>query len=392
MKRILFVDDEAQILDGLRCSLRRQRNEWDMVFAPGAEAALEEIRTRPFDVVVSDMRMPGMDGAALLTRVREEFPSTIRIILSGHSDRDAVLRALPVCHQFLAKPCEPATLKGTIERVVGLHSLLEAPRLRQVVGRIDDLPAMPRIYAELRAALRSPNCSARELGSIIGTDPAISAKLLKIANSSFFGLTQRVSAPERAIAYLGIDLVRSLVLGAEVFGSVTGTSAALEEAQSHGLLTSLMARSLVSAPLDQDDAATAGLLHDVGEIVLAGPYPEVMGQRLAQADTADRLTVEREALGVTHAEVGAYLVGLWGLPLTIVEAVAFHEEPSRARRPGDVVAAVHVAAGVVTEAVARRRGHPITAALDAAFVARFGTRETLAAEADALVGRWFEGS
>jgi HD-like signal output (HDOD) protein len=391
MKRILFVDDEARILDGLRASLQRQRGEWDMVFSAHPEDALRELRANPFDVVVSDMRMPGMDGAALLAAVRDESPATIRILLSGHGDRDAIARALSVCHQFLAKPCEAATLKGTIERISGLQRMLGDERLRSVVGKLVDLPSMPRIYAELCAALRSRNSSARELGRIIGSDPGIAAKLLKIANSSFFGITQRVTVPERAIAYLGIDLVRSLVLGAEVFTSVSAPGLDLEDAQAHALITSMVARHLVRAPLDQDDAATAGLLHDVGELVLAGPYPEVTEAR-ANLSGRERLEAERGALGgVTHAEVGAYLVGIWGLPLGIVEAVAFHEEPERCARMTDPTAAVHVAAALVDDAMARRRGAAPPNMADPACLARFGDPATLAGEADAFVARWFDG-
>ncbi|HMG23584.1 MAG TPA: response regulator, partial [Kofleriaceae bacterium] len=115
-KRILFVDDEPAILAGLQNLLYKDRKRWDMVFALGGQLALDEIRKESFDIVVSDMRMPGVDGATLLNTVKDECPATVRIMLSGHADREAIVRALPALHQLLSKPCDAATLRGAIER------------------------------------------------------------------------------------------------------------------------------------------------------------------------------------------------------------------------------------------------------------------------------------
>src|SRR6185369_4538284 len=129
--RILFVDDELNVLAGLRDSLRRHRREWDMVFAPGGPEALAELRQKTFDVIVSDMRMPAMDGAALLEQVRAEFPEVARIILSGHAERNAVLRALPVAQQFLSKPCDAHVLEGVLKRIYAIQNLLPNPAHRR---------------------------------------------------------------------------------------------------------------------------------------------------------------------------------------------------------------------------------------------------------------------
>ncbi|MBC8317540.1 MAG: response regulator [Desulfobulbaceae bacterium] len=120
-KRILFVDDEPNILVGLRRMLRSLRKEIDMEFAESGKEALQVMSKASFDVVVSDMRMPGMDGAELLTEVRRLYPDTIRIILSGYAAAEAIMRTETIVHQFLHKPCEPQNIKDTLLRSCQLH-------------------------------------------------------------------------------------------------------------------------------------------------------------------------------------------------------------------------------------------------------------------------------
>ena len=121
-QRIMFVDDDASILAGLRGVLRKDRERWDMVFAAGSDAALSELEQGSFDVVVSDMRMPGIDGAALLEEVKQRSPATIRIMLSGSVDPDAMERASYSVDELLGKPCDARTLRATIDRLLNLRS------------------------------------------------------------------------------------------------------------------------------------------------------------------------------------------------------------------------------------------------------------------------------
>jgi HD-like signal output (HDOD) protein len=354
MKRILFVDDEVQVLEGLRLSLRKQRREWDMEFAEGGEAALRQLQSKPFDVIVSDLRMPGMDGASLLERVKDEFPSVVRIILSGHAERDSAMRALPVCHQNLAKPCDGETLKGVIERACNLNVLLQNEDLRRVIGSTDKLPSLPRVYCDLTRAIAKPDVTPKQIAAIVEQDAAISAKLLQLVNSSYFGLARRIAAVEQAIAYLGIELVRSLALTAQVFDtaekgpSIPGWS--FNHLQEQCLLTANVARAILADSKQRDEAFTAALLHDVGKVILGLAAPDQFAKVVAsvKSEPQPMHTKEREVLGVTHAEVGAYLLGLWGLPVPIVEAAAYHHTPAAVAQTGlDVLAVVHIADALV---------------------------------------------
>ncbi|HTQ06246.1 MAG TPA: HDOD domain-containing protein, partial [Polyangiaceae bacterium] len=212
MKRILFVDDDASVLDALKNILRKRRNEWDMVFVVGGLAALAELEKGPFDVVVTDMRMPGMDGAALLTRVRDVYPGSARIVLSGQADRDAIVRALPVTHQFLNKPCDAATLRGVVERTCSLQTLLQNEATRSVIGKLNHLPSPPATYLRLTEAMANPNVSSKAIGAIVEEDPAMSVKVLQLVNSAYFGLAHRVASVTQAVSYLGLGVLKALAL------------------------------------------------------------------------------------------------------------------------------------------------------------------------------------
>ncbi|MGC1595390.1 MAG: HDOD domain-containing protein, partial [Candidatus Acidiferrales bacterium] len=272
MKRILFVDDEIKILEGLQRMLRPQRQIWEMALAPGGQAALGMLDAAPFDVIISDMRMPGIDGAALLKTVREKYPSVLRIILSGYSDMEAAFNAVPVAHQFLLKPCDQDTLRVAVDRATSLSDVLNSKMLANLVGSIQQLPSLPKMCLELQQTLANPDSSSRQVAQIIERDTAMSAKILQLVNSAFFGFVRNVSDIQTAINYLGISTLQHLVLSAEVFRvfhpaqSITDFS--LEAHQSHSQLTGRIAKDLSANVAIAAAAPIAGLLHDVGKLVL----------------------------------------------------------------------------------------------------------------------------
>lgn len=354
LPRIIFVDDEERILNSLRRALRR-RMRWDLVLCHSGDAALAALAEAPADVVVSDVNMPGMDGLTLLSRVQQVQPSALRFVLSGEGDQQAALRALPVAQQFLTKPIQVGALVQAIERGLALRELLAVPALQSLLGSLRTLPAVPRIYQELSLKVHERSVSAREIGAIIDRDPAIAARVLQVVNSALFALPRQVSSLEDAVTWLGINLLRSLVMATEVllpFEGCDGVSLQwLEEVAAHGVLVGRMARRLCPDPLGLEEAYLAGLLHDLGRVVLAVNLPEheqaVSSSGLAGAQLC---TFERERIGTTHGEVGAYLLGSWGLSQDLVEAVAWHHEPSRSPRCAEgALAAVHAANAALSE-------------------------------------------
>jgi putative nucleotidyltransferase with HDIG domain len=348
MRRILFVDDDPQLLSGLSKALRKYRDRWTMVFAGSGEAALAEVRTAAFDVVVSDMRMPVMDGAALLAQIRDEDPSTIRMILSGFSDRTAIVRALPVAHQFFNKPCDLGELAAAIDRACALRALFASEPMHAVTERLGELPPAPVIYHELAAQLASAELGVGETTMMIERDAELSARVLQLARAPLFGDPPVASIAE-AVAHLGIEMVVGLALASYAFalaGDRPPPELAIAELQRHSLEVARAARRLATSPEVATDAFIAGLVHDIGKVVIATVFPEAHAEIVRRHGPGDPPSaVEREVLGVSHAEIGAYLLGRWGLPLPVLDAIAHHNDDITAMTPVlAVMRAAHVAA------------------------------------------------
>ena len=335
-KTILFVDDEPMILQGLQRMLRPLRDEWDMTFVGGGEQALAAMETTPFDVVVSDMRMPRMNGAELLTEVRRRHPKTIRMILSGHADKELVAQCVGVAHQYVAKPCDPEQLKTMIRNACLIGGDRVTDQVKQLLGSMDHLPSMPEAFRELEQALSDPEVSAHKLGDIIQRDPGMTAKLLKIVNSAFFGLRRTISSAQEAVTYLGQETIKGLVLANAIFERAEPLATrglSLEDLWRHTLATATAAKRIA---LDQgvdrlqaEDIFVGGILEDVGVLVLATNFPEAYDRALdiLRLEEVALATVEQEEFAMTHAEVGAYLLGLWGIPAPIVRIVSLHHSP-----------------------------------------------------------------
>lgn len=351
--RILFVDDEPNVLSALRRMFHDMRGEWDMDFAADGPTGLALIAEQPYDVVVADMRMPGMDGAMFLREAQIHNPGAIRIVLSGHSDREMILETVRPAHQFLQKPCQPEQLKAVISRGLALREVFLDERVKNVVARLDKLPTVPRLYAALLDVLAQEEPSMREVAGLIAQDVGMAAGVLKLVNSAFFGLRVHVSSPAHAVNLLGLEVVKALVLGVGLFGRFDKEAFHdfdLEKLWSHCLGTARLAREIAQ----REDAGSdvrehcyiAGLLHDVGKLVMATNFPDLYREVIlaCQAGKGTVLDMEHQFFGASHAEVGAYLLGLWGVEDEVVRAVYLHHEPGRDRHAGfSPLLAVHTA-------------------------------------------------
>ena len=334
MIRILFVDDDQDVLAGLRNRLRSQRSRWDMMFVQSGHEALEELEQATFDVVVSDMRMPIMDGAQLLAEVKERHPDVARIVLSGDAEREAVLRALPIAHQFLTKPCDGNVLKAAIERACLLRSILCDPGLAQLIGELGPLPQPPPIYHAMVQATHDPMSDGAALARLLAGDARLSddvARLIVVA-----GLDGR-----EALAPL---ILQSLTIAAALFAPVAGDAPSLPGLAERSLRAACLARRLV-APAHAETAFAAALLGHLGELVLTRALPErlrlVRATATAGESGADR---QREALGTTTSELSAALLSEWSFSPPVVEIVAFrHRAEVGTFKSGEVFTAVELA-------------------------------------------------
>jgi HD-like signal output (HDOD) protein len=385
MKRIMFVDGDRRASDSLASLAGVSAGEWLIDTASSSADALDRHNRQPYDVVVSELSSSDIDGMALLHHVRELTPSTVRIILSSAAQVESRLRAVPVAHQYLTKPSNPIELRNVILRTCNLQELLHSDAVRGMVGGLSSLPSVPRLFNELQMKLDDPDASAQDIAAVIERDPAMTAKVLQIVNSAYFGLSRQVGSARDAVAYLGFGSIRNLVLAVGVFRSFSdygrGLSLWIESLQNHCLLTARVASKMFPDRRRADDAFMAAVLHDTGKLVLATQKPQYLREVMAMMKTRGlpMHVVERELSGVTHAEIGGYLMGLWGLPYPVVEAVTCHHSPVRIQDPRfDMVAAVHIADMLANE---QSRGTGSIAAeqeaLDLAYAESLGVLDRL---------------
>ncbi len=355
-KKILFVDDEPNILAGLKRMLRSMRSEMEFFFAENSGQALQCLAEQAIDIVVADMRMSGMDGASLLAAIQKQYPQAVRIMLTGHADDESVLRTVGVAHRFLTKPIDAATLKETLHRSGVLQDMLDNRGLKSLVAGLGSLPSLPETYARLEKQLHQPDCALADIARIIEQDPAMSAKILQLVNSAFFGLYTNVESPVRAVNLLGLDTIKALVLGLGIFSELpvkSGRLFSVAELWRHSMTCATFAKA-IAAQESKDNTLIeqtfiSGLLHDVGKLLLFAKKHQDYEQAIDRAleDGRPIQEVERDLFGACHGDVGAYLIGLWGLPGPVVEALLFHHRIADYPEPGlSPALIVHVADGI----------------------------------------------
>ncbi|MBT2970313.1 MAG: hypothetical protein B6D72_13915 [gamma proteobacterium symbiont of Ctena orbiculata] len=335
---ILFVDSDSNQLRSLQRNLREFRDEWQLHFAEDAQQALELMQQAAVDIVVSETQLSGMPGSELLKEVQLHYPSATRLLFSGQAMRAPAQEVVNHAHQFIAKPCERDRLIDILQRVFHLRSRLNNPALEEMISSMGTLPSLPTTYQQMITALQSESATVKDIGSIVAQDIGMSTKILQLVNSAFFGLPRQIASPEHAVSLLGIETVTNLALAVGVFSQLDPDvidEFNLEQLWHHSMVVSGLVQQLAKvSELDQQQyqiPMLAGLLHDLGKLVLATQDREEY-RRIVQQATADGIPLheaESESLWCSHATIGAFLMGLWGLPYSAVEAVALHHAAER---------------------------------------------------------------
>jgi putative nucleotidyltransferase with HDIG domain len=359
-KRILFVDEDPSFLDSLNALLRHVPPEWQISFRTAARDVLRELEGQDFDVIVTGERLSDMGARELLTEVLRCYPLVVRIAFCRGMQPGLAIRTANPAHQYLTIPFDAGTLRKTLETAFRIRKMLVSPRLKALISRINSLPSLPAVHEKLIASLNDPEISSRSLGEIIAQDVGLTAKILQITNSSFFGLYRYIATPSEAAVYLGVDTIRALTLSAGVFAAFRQTSlprAFIEQLQAHSTMTGTVAGAIANAEglvkRESDTSMVGGLLHDVGKLVLASNYPKEYTDVLnvASKDGLTATEAEQQCFGETHAEIGAYLLWLWGFPDPVCNAVAHHHQPSLSSADQFTAAgAIHVADALDHEA------------------------------------------
>ena len=356
MISILFVDDEERLLEGIQNSLRRRLSEWDLGFACSGAEALDILTKRPYDIVVADMRMPGMDGAELLTVIQKKYPSMIRFILTGQAEKEAIIRAIPVTHQFIYKPCSPPELLELLDRACNLHSRVHSEEIMRLISASKGAPTAPTTAKKIAEIAASDNGSFRDIANVIERDPGLAARVIQLANSAAMGHGREVTRVFDAVSRIGLECAQALAVANDIFQPQPQNSF-LKKVIKKTCDTSYAGAALVAKFLEghpnSGPAMTAALLRDIGLLVTAGSNIPICNAVLEQGLPAEQLLdLELRKCGVTHADVGGHLLALWGIPLTIVEAVTYHHNIEESLIDPFIMASVHVADIVVSNPTA----------------------------------------
>jgi len=384
-KRILIADADPSAVEAFCQALGDQ---WTIASVKSGSEALAEMKERAYLVLVADLNLPELKDSELLNKIRSKYPKTVRIIAAEEADRERVVKRALGAHQFLQKPFEAATIKDAIERALVLDQYINSDRLRELVSRVRTLPTIPSVYLELTAALRSGNTTTTEVGGIIAQDMAMMTKLLQVVNSAYFGLPQRITDPAEAVAILGFETIKSMVMAVKLLGfydKIKPGTFSIEALWRHSTAVAQTAKAIAFEHTDDRDLAeaafTGGLLHDLGKVVLAANFDEQYSgaQTLARKQQMPACVIEAEIFGASHGAIGAYLLGLWGMPIELLEVAALHHAPSGAgNRNFSPLTAVHIA-NVLEQEKALDQDESARARLDEGYLSEVGVLNRLSA-------------
>jgi HD-like signal output (HDOD) protein len=333
-RHILLVGDDARRLQAQ--ALLPRAHHWITAFAGNGAQALHELERRPQDVVVAEAEALAPHGETLLATVGERWPWTSRIGICASPDCASrpYQVPLPAAHQYIYRECAADEFHEAVERCLKLQDCLSHPGLRLLIGSIRQLPPRPRTFARLQVMMSHKNVTPKKICAVIEADAAITAKVLQLANCAMFHDQDRVRSIEQALVRLGFSGVRNLVMCSEVLAGWSRAACSdvnLDSMQAHVQRVARVTAALTAGTY-YDEAVLAAFLHDIGYWVLVQERPEELDRAaaLALAEDIPMHEAERRVLGTSHAEIGAYLLGLWGMPNTLVEAIAHHHTPERA--------------------------------------------------------------
>ncbi len=349
----MFVDDDPLVVRGLARNMSTMAVKMDITVRTSAADALKSLENELVDVLITDLYMPGIDGTALLEEVRNRYPTILRFVLSGEARPEVMMKATRLSHQYLSKPCETPLLHKTIVETMAQLKTVKNADVARTISQLEGVPARQASLAEFLRLLNDSSVPLDTLAASLRKDPGLSARVLKVANSSYFGHSGAVETLDDAIGLLGMDMIASMVATHKIF-AVTPPPASsnlnLDSLWEHCVHVSTLVRQigykLKVAPSIMREAGTAALLHDIGKLVLAYAAPSALAAAMTRAK-ADRMPgwqAEYYVFGNHHAEIGGCLLKLWGLPASVIEAVSMHHSPHHsAETKTGPVTLVHIA-------------------------------------------------
>ena len=333
MNRLLFVDTSPQNIAAYSMLFVNNTKEWECRFADSIKTAFDELSYSNFDIVVTDVKMPVLNGVPLLETIAQMYPDIIRVVLIPSLSADYPKHLVKYAHRIIVRPDSYEKLETLVGRIFCLYKTIMHPQAIKFIDGLETIPSLPKVYGDLVAELESPSPSVKKAGALIAADIGMSASILKMVNSAYFGLSERITSPEFAVSLLGLDIVQGLVLTAHLFSAFSCAETKLlhlETIVDHCLITGFLAKEIAkheNLPTSVVDSLhISGILHDIGQLIFASHSPKLYKQVIDIAIKEKRplFEIERDLFGVIHAEIGAYLLGQWGLPEIVIELIAYH--------------------------------------------------------------------
>ncbi len=384
--RIIYLEESPELVADLRDGLRAQTS-WRVTHARDAAEALALAGEEEVDVALLSATMPDTDPIEVAEQLTAVHPKLTTFILAPDAESGGGLAFASGRFQWLVKPCNPAALVAAVERMDSLVSWMKNKATLAIVSGIHSLPTIPANYQSLIQLINSPDSSMQDVGEALSKDIGITSRILQVANSAQYAFSTKVTSPTDAVNLLGMETLKSLVLYSHVLNNFQHTPASKAEFDKiwlHSISVAQTAQNLTMQQTQErplaEEAFTAGVLHDIGKLVLMSVKPEEYKEAIrfaAESKTKPHLC-ERVKLGTTHAETGAYLLSLWGIPRSILEAVAWHHIPSEsAEKKFTALTAVHVANAM--EHARKKTGAKPGADLDERYLEELGLTEQVKA-------------
>lgn len=348
--RILLVDGDETLLQRLRQVFWRRHRGWEVLLASTGAQALDALARDAVDIVIAEVELADMAGLDLLRRVREMQPGAVRIALGDQATPAWLEEDEGDLHRLFTKPVEAEFLIGVVESLDIEDDAANVRAVRAFVGGLRQVPSLPSLYAELVELLHRDEAGMGEVARLMRRDLGMASQVLKLANSGQFGSNRAVVDIGQAVAMLGVDSLKSLVLFRGLISSFESPSPQgldLEQLWFHSFQVAMGVRKLAALEGEThltDLAFSVGLLHDIGLVVLAtdpvGRYEGILQQ--AQASRIPLAVLEHDTYGVDHAQIGAHLLNLWGLPPAFCRPVREHHAPPAAGEGFPLSLALHL--------------------------------------------------
>lgn len=330
-KSILFVDDEKPILNSFKRLFIK--TDYNVYLAISAADALSILKKQKIDMIISDVKMPQIDGYSLLNTVKEKYPNTIRIILSGYIDKKDIIKAVQnnIAKIYLLKPWDNKDLISLVNRLFNVRKTLNDIKIFDLLEKCDNIPTIPDIYTNVTNLIKQ-EAPIEKISRSIEEDQSLTLKILQITNCAFYHI--KPASIKDAILYLGLDTIKNIMLTVQLFdfdNIFPINNSKLKVLWKHSSVTNSLVQFLYSNIYNKkipNNYFIAGLLHDIGKLIFINNYPKEYDKILQISNNVLVETEEKQILGLPHSILGAHLLNWYDFPYAVVEAATFHHIPT----------------------------------------------------------------